>query len=88
MTRLDEERARQGRRGTPILMILIAALALCAIVFVGVQFYGASEPDASLDDGSKTATDTAPAKTDANNGKDVVVAPDNGGTTGTGTGSQ
>lgn len=84
MTNLDEDRAKQGRRGTPVLMILIAALALCAVVFVGLQFYGASEPDASLDEAGRTTSETAPAQTDANTSDTTVVTPDGGGTTGTG----
>ncbi len=83
MTKLDEDRAKQGRRGTPVLMILIVALALCAIVFVGLGFYGASQPDSSLDNAGKPAGEMAPAQTEANTSNDTVVAPDSsGGTTG------
>lgn len=86
MTKIDEEKARQGQRGTPILMILIIALALCAIVFVGMQFYGASEPDSALTDGGSTTSETAPAAADSqSNGE--VVKPSGDGVTGTDTGS-
>lgn len=83
MTNLDEDRAKQGRRGTPVLMILIAALALCAIVFVGLGFYGASQPDSSLDNAGQTSMEAVPPQTEANTGDDTVVAPDSsGGTSG------
>ncbi|NDW07077.1 hypothetical protein [Jiella pacifica] len=88
MTKLDEDRAKQGRRGTPVLMILIVALALCAVVFVGMQIYGASQPDSSLDNAGETSTETAPPQTEANTNDETVVSPDAGGTTGAGGNSQ
>lgn len=75
MTKLDEDSAKQGRRGTPVLMILIVALALCAIVFVGLGFYGASQPDSSLDNAGQTSVETLPPQTEANTTDDTLVAP-------------
>ncbi|WAP69526.1 hypothetical protein [Jiella pelagia] len=75
MTKLDEDSAKQGRRGTPVLMILIVALALCAIVFVGLGFYGASQPDSSLDNAGQTSVETLPPQTEANTTDETLVAP-------------
>lgn len=41
MTKIvSTDRARQGRRGKPVLIVLVSALALAAIVWAGVEFYG------------------------------------------------
>jgi len=80
VTKLDDEKARQGRRGTPVLMILIAALALCVVVFIGVQIYGASQPDSSIGAGSETTGEPPVAGTAggaADNDDATVVAPSN-----------
>lgn len=57
--------ARQGRRGTQILMVLVVGLALAGAVWLGLEFYGES-----IDRGSTEqpgATDqTAPATTQPN----------------------
>jgi hypothetical protein len=37
---VDPSRARQGGRGTPVLMILIAALVLLGIGWAATEFYG------------------------------------------------
>lgn len=34
--------ARQGRRGTQILMVLVVGLALAGAVWLGLEFYGKS----------------------------------------------
>lgn len=39
---IPEQKARQGRSGRDVLVILIAALVLAAIVWGGVEFYGES----------------------------------------------
>ncbi|MCE7026718.1 hypothetical protein [Jiella avicenniae] len=80
MTKLDEERARQGRRGTPVLMILIVALALCAVLFVGFQIYNANAPDSALENAEQSGA--APAQSEANTNDATVVSPDAGGTAG------
>ena len=46
---IPENKARQGRRGWHVLAILIASLALIAIVWVAVEFYGeAIEPGSDV----------------------------------------
>jgi hypothetical protein len=62
MSRMDPEDARQGKKGTPVLRVLISALILCAIVAVGMAIYGWAMPDATIgsDVGTSPST-TAPA---------------------------
>ncbi|HEU4987346.1 MAG TPA: hypothetical protein VFT89_09805 [Rhizobiaceae bacterium] len=38
--RLREEKAKQGRRGFPVLLVLICGLLLAAAVWWGVEIYG------------------------------------------------
>lgn len=61
MSQIDPTRARQGRKGSRVLIILIAALALALIGGLGMGLFGASEPDENI--GSPEAGDvsTAPA---------------------------
>ncbi|MCO6051611.1 hypothetical protein NGM99_17635 [Mesorhizobium sp. RP14(2022)] len=39
---VNEERARQGRRGSTVLIILVVALILAAIGWFAVEYYGQS----------------------------------------------
>lgn len=64
--RLDAEDARQGKKGTPVLRVLIFALILAVIAFIGMQIYGGMQggdtiPGASV--GGDTSATTAPATT-------------------------
>lgn len=52
MTPLDPEDARQGRKGTPVLRVLIAALVLCVIGAFGMGAYAWIMPDQSLPEAS------------------------------------
>lgn len=38
--KLPESKAKQGRRGLPVLIVLIAALLLAAIAWWGAEIYG------------------------------------------------
>lgn len=90
VTKFDDEKTRQGRRGTPVLMILIAALALCVVVFIGVQIYGASQPDSSIEAGPETTGEPPVAGTAGGAAEDddaTVVAPSDGDGPAAGTGS-
>ena len=82
MTRLDPEKARQGKSGLPVLYILIAALVLCIVVFFGLGLYGRILPDNTLPgsgSGSGTgAVTTAPAASTAPAGTGGVVTPQTG----------
>lgn len=45
MLGMDPERARQGRLGRPVLIVLVASVALALIVWAGVEIWGeAIEP--------------------------------------------
>lgn len=40
------DKARQGRRGGPVLLVLVAALLLAAVAWAIAEFYGeATDPD-------------------------------------------
>ncbi|SJZ82671.1 hypothetical protein [Consotaella salsifontis] len=77
MPKLDPENARQGRRGAPILIILIAALSLAAIAFIGLGIYGWILPDAPPPPtaGASPAANASNAPADA---APVTVSPDAG----------
>lgn len=74
MSRLDPQNTRQAAKGTPVLKILIAALVLCVIAFIGLGFYGWSMPDQTLTNASATAT-PAPSSTPASGGAPATSAP-------------
>ncbi|MCQ0986544.1 hypothetical protein [Jiella marina] len=76
MTKMNETEARQGQKGTPILMILVAGLALCAIVFVGLGLYGWAMPDATLTGGGTSSVEVQTAPGDVGSTNDTVVSPD------------
>jgi flagellar basal body-associated protein FliL len=42
-----DQRARGGTRGSPVLMVLIAALVLCGVAFVGLMFWTGSKTPTS-----------------------------------------
>ena len=68
---VPETKAKQGRSGRQVLMVLVAALVLAGVVWAGVELYGQSiKPDAgtsptTLESGSST-TATKPATTTTN----------------------
>jgi len=39
---ISENRARQGRWGSPVLIVLLVSLALVCAVWVGVEMYGSA----------------------------------------------
>lgn len=61
MAELRTDKARQGRTGRPVLYVLIAGLALCLVVFIGLQFYNASQPDQNINGVEASDTTAAPA---------------------------
>ena len=67
--KLDPQDARQGEKGTSVLMILVVGLALCAVIFVGLGIYGWWLPDANMAVEGPVETGSTPADT---------VTPDGG----------
>ncbi|MEF2071771.1 hypothetical protein [Consotaella aegiceratis] len=74
MSRLNPEEARQGKKGTPILIILVVALALMALGFIGMGIYGWVMPDEDLGTGVTSDADTAPAATSSDGETEVTPA--------------
>lgn len=50
---VSEERAKQGRDGTRVLLILVVALALAAAAWVGVEIYGSMIDNAAQQQGQQ-----------------------------------
>lgn len=48
MSRMDPQDARQGRKGTHVLRILIMALILVVVAGIGMSIYGYVMPDQTL----------------------------------------
>jgi hypothetical protein len=46
---IPTEKARQGRTGKKVLLVLVAALALTAAVWFGLEFYGEAIDPVSAD---------------------------------------
>ncbi|WP_197435002.1 hypothetical protein [Nitratireductor arenosus] len=51
-TPLDPEKARQGRRGLPVLIVLVVALILASAVWIGAEWWG-EITDADVDTGAR-----------------------------------
>lgn len=59
--------ARQGRRGVPVLMVLIGGLAFAAIIWAVVEFYGESirDEDSEVNSGAQAPVEqTVPGADD------------------------
>jgi hypothetical protein len=62
MSRMDPEDARQGRKGVPVLRVLIIALLLCLVAAAGMAVFGSMQPDDELPAGRVgTGTSEAPS---------------------------
>lgn len=60
---ISTDKARQGSRGTHVLMILVSALLLVAVVWAGLELYGnAIAPDNSSEAGGATQPVSPPAQ--------------------------
>ena len=74
MAKLDTDKARQGQKGTPILLILIVALVLCVILFLGFGASGWFESDPNLSNANGAGeVQTSPAGTTPSDA--TVVSP-------------
>lgn len=58
--RVVTDKARQGKRGTPVLIVLVAALVLLALGWMAVEMFGESI-DTQVDNAPATPTQTEPA---------------------------
>ena len=48
MSKIDPNEARQAKKGKPVLIVLIAGLALAIIAFIGMGIYGGTQPDENI----------------------------------------
>ncbi|KAB0679872.1 hypothetical protein F6X38_11655 [Aureimonas leprariae] len=82
---MDPQDARQGRTGTPVLRILIAALVLCVIGGIGMALYGWAMPDQTLPEANQGGGLGAPSSntTPATQGNNTVT-PQSSGASGSG----
>lgn len=71
--KLNPEEARQGEKGTSVLMILIVGLVLCAVIFVGLGVYGWWLPDADM--GVEGVSTTTAPVTDTAEPTGTTVTP-------------
>lgn len=79
MANIDPKDARQGKKGQPILIVLVAALALAVIAFIGMGFYGGSLPDENIGTPEEAGVSTepaTPAETPAGGAPAGVVTPE------------
>jgi hypothetical protein len=73
--KLNPQDARQGEKGTPVLRILLVALALCAVIFIGLGIYGWVLPDADMAVEGESTT-TAPVDNAQPTGTNVTPGED------------
>lgn len=69
MAKYPTDKVRQGRWGSQVLIVLIAALALAAMAWLGLEFFGeaidtqsAGEPGGMQTDTGQTGEQPAPAQ--------------------------
>jgi hypothetical protein len=85
MSRMDPQDARQGRTGTPVLRILIAALALCVVGGIGMALYGWAMPDQTLPKAEQGSGLGAPSSDNAPASQgNTTVTPEANGPSGSG----
>ncbi len=82
MSRMDPQDARQGRKGTPVLRILIAALALVVVAGIGMSMFGYFMPDQTLQEAETGGGLNSPNTTATPEGGTTTVTPNNNATTG------
>ncbi|MFK4825800.1 hypothetical protein ACI0FM_13555 [Paenochrobactrum sp. BZR 588] len=65
MKKVPAQDARQGRKGVPVLVVLLCSLLLTVLVWVGVEIYGrnASENDNSFANDNQVPDVSAPLQT-------------------------
>jgi hypothetical protein len=76
MTRIiEDDRARQGPKGKPVLGVLVGALVLCAVALAGYMIWsGAESPDAPGQNASREAVTGSPSGSATNRSDHVNPA--------------
>jgi hypothetical protein len=76
MTRIvEDDRARQGPKGKPVLGVLVGALVLCAVALAGSMMWaGAESPDAPGQNASREAITGSPSGSASNRSDHVNPA--------------
>ena len=72
----EPERARQGKKGTPVLMVLVVALILCVVLFVGFGASGWFQSDDNLSNANGSAEVSAPTSSGGDAGGAIVTPSD------------
>lgn len=59
---VEDDQARQGRQGRPVLLVLIASLFLLGVALTGYMFWSSStSPDSTSQNASRTAVTGSPS---------------------------
>ena len=76
MTRIvEDDRARQGPKGKPVLGVLVGALVLCAVALAGYMMWaGAESPNAPSQNASRESITGSPSGSDSNRSDHVNPA--------------
>jgi hypothetical protein len=68
---VQDDRARQGPQGKPVLGVLIGTMVLCAVALAGYMLWaGSQSPDSSSQDASRQATTGTPKGSSSSNPSD------------------
>ncbi|HEV7417404.1 hypothetical protein [Tianweitania sediminis] len=59
--KVQPEKARQGKLGRPVLLVLVCALVLLAIAWFIAEQYGQAIDDSTMNNGAEPTTQTEPA---------------------------
>jgi hypothetical protein len=74
---VQDDRARQGPQGKPVLGVLIGALVLCGVALAGFMLWAGSEsPDAPGQDASRQAITGSPSGS-SNSNPSNQIKPEN-----------
>lgn len=58
---VPDDRARQGRKGRPVLMVLVGSLVLLGLYMIGMMMWsGSTSPDSASQNASRQATTGSP----------------------------
>jgi hypothetical protein len=72
---LSATEARQGRKGTPVLMVLISALILLAVAWGVAEWWGEATDPPAQQTASPPAGDNTPANSNATPSANPAAAP-------------